>query len=58
MVEEDQVVQAGDTLMILEAMKMEITLEAPTNGVVHRIKKHAGIQVNAGECLIILEEAE
>ena len=37
---------------------MEITLEAPEDGVVHSIKKQAGIQVNAGECLVILEEAE
>ncbi|RVU86577.1 urea carboxylase [Leucothrix sargassi] len=56
MVEEGQAVKAGDTLMILEAMKMEITLEAPSDGVVYSIKKHAGIQVNAGDCLVILEE--
>lgn len=54
MVEEGQAVKAGDTLMILEAMKMEITLEAPSYGVVHAIKKQAGVQVTAGECLVIL----
>ena len=58
MVEEGQAVKAGDTLMILEAMKMEITLEAPGDGVVHAIKKQAGVQVTAGECLVILEEQE
>lgn len=58
MIEEGQAVKAGDTLMILEAMKMEITLEAPGDGVVHAIKKQAGVQVTAGECLVILEEQE
>jgi urea carboxylase len=58
MVEEGQAVKSGDTLMILEAMKMEITLEAPSDGVVYAIKKQAGVQVTAGECLVILEEQE
>ena len=48
-------VKAGDTLLILEAMKMEIKLEAPCDGVVLSIQKPAGAQVAAGERLLVLE---
>jgi urea carboxylase len=54
-VEVGQHIQAGDTLMILEAMKMEIKLEAPCTGKVSKILRHAGAQISAGERLIVVE---
>lgn len=48
-------VKAGDVLMILEAMKMEIQLTATHDGVVNKIIRTAGSQVNAGDRLMIVE---
>jgi urea carboxylase len=54
-VEEGDVIKEGDTLMILEAMKMEIQLMATHSGVVKTINRTAGSQVNAGDRLIVME---
>ena len=48
-------VTEGDTLLILEAMKMEIKVFAPENGIVKKIHHQSGSQVIAGDRLIILE---
>ena len=45
----------GDTLLILEAMKMEIKMTAPKNGVVKIIYRELGSQVNAGDRLVVME---
>ncbi len=55
LVEPGMTVKTGDTLLILEAMKMEIKLEAPCDGVVLSIQRQAGAQVAAGERLLVLE---
>jgi urea carboxylase len=55
LVEPGATVKTGDTLLILEAMKMEIKLEAPCDGVVLSIQRQAGAQVAAGERLLVLE---
>jgi urea carboxylase len=49
-------VKAGDTLLILESMKMEITVQAPCDGVISHVLLKAGNRVNAGQALIILEQ--
>ncbi|MEM8815159.1 MAG: biotin carboxylase N-terminal domain-containing protein [Pseudomonadota bacterium] len=49
-------VAAGDTLLILEAMKMEHQVHAPAAGTVRRVLCPAGRQVAEGELLIELEE--
>jgi acetyl-CoA carboxylase biotin carboxyl carrier protein len=46
---EGDAVQAGDTLLILESMKMEIPIEAPEAGVVESIRVHEGESVNEGQ---------
>jgi len=56
-VEVDQQVKEGDTLVILEAMKMEISVTATQDGVVKSIHRKAGSQVKAGERLIVMEVA-
>jgi urea carboxylase len=54
-VEEGDEIKEGDTLMILEAMKMEIQLMATHSGVVKKIHRTSGSQVNAGDRLIVME---
>ena len=52
---EGQTVSQGDTLMILEAMKMEHQIVAPRDGVIDTIKVEAGDQVGNGALLIELQ---
>jgi pyruvate carboxylase len=47
-------VKSGQKLMVLEAMKMETTINAPRDGVVDRITAKAGTQVSAGDLLLTL----
>jgi len=49
-------VKAGDPLIVMEAMKMEMTLEAPRDGVVAEVNFEAGSLVSDGEVLLTLEE--
>jgi pyruvate carboxylase subunit B len=44
-------VKAGDTLLVLEAMKMEVDIKAPGDGTVSSIAVGAGDQVSAGHVL-------
>ncbi|MEM6471891.1 MAG: pyruvate carboxylase, partial [Planctomycetota bacterium] len=48
-------VKEGQKLMVLEAMKMETTINAPKTGVVKKIQTPAGTQVSAGDLLVVLE---
>ncbi|WP_339807186.1 urea carboxylase [Stutzerimonas kunmingensis] len=49
-------VAAGDVLMILESMKMEIPLIAPVAGVVKDIRVQPGSPVRAGQRVVVIEE--
>jgi len=49
-------VKAGDPLIVMEAMKMEMTLEAPRDGVVAAVNTQAGALVNDGDVLLELQE--
>lgn len=51
------VIQAGEPLLILEAMKMEHTIRAPHDGTIRDIFYAVGAQVNEGATLVDLEEA-
>ena len=51
-------VKAGDPLIIMEAMKMEMTLEAPRDGVVAEVSAEVDALVADGEMLLSLEEIE
>jgi acetyl-CoA carboxylase biotin carboxyl carrier protein len=48
-------VQAGDTLVIIESMKMEMPVEAPRAGRVQKICVSEGQSVREGETVVILE---
>ena len=50
-------VSAGEVLVILESMKMEIAVEAPAAGVVREIRVQPGSAVRAGQCVVVIEEA-
>ncbi|MBB3039111.1 urea carboxylase [Hoyosella altamirensis] len=54
MVEPGDVVQAGQPLLALEAMKMETIISAPQAGVVDQVLGSTGSQVVAGEGLVVL----
>ncbi len=51
-----ELVQRGQTVAVLEAMKMENDLTAPRSGVVKDIKVAKGQAVNQGQALIIIGE--
>jgi len=55
MVTPGQTVQAGERLLVLEAMKMEHTLTAPFQGVVRELKVQAGGQALKGALLLQIE---
>ena len=52
-----QRVSAGDTLVILESMKMEISLDAPFGGIVDEVRVQPGSPVRAGQCVVVMREA-
>lgn len=52
-----QEVKAGDLLVILESMKMEINIQAPADGKVMQLLKAEGARVQAGQTLVVLEQA-
>jgi biotin carboxyl carrier protein len=55
LVSEGDMVNAGDTLVILESMKMEINVDTVFDGTVTKILKQEGEMVQGDEPLIILD---
>jgi len=55
-VEPGDKIEAGQTLAIIESMKMEINLDAPCDGVVTRLLIEQGSRVNAGQPLVVIED--
>jgi len=51
-------VQAGQPLVIMEAMKMEHTITAPVASTVSEVRCAVGDQVDNGQVLVILEELD
>ena len=58
MVKPNQMVKKGQTLMIMEAMKMEHALKAPSDGVVTEFYYHSGDLVDGGTALLNFEASE
>jgi biotin carboxyl carrier protein len=55
-IEPGQSVKKGETLVILEAMKMEHEVVAPHDGVVREVLVEVGQQVDTGAVLVVIEE--
>ena len=51
---EGQSVNAGDVLIVLEAMKMEIEVAAPCAGTVKSVAVNVGAAVNTDDLLVVL----
>jgi biotin carboxyl carrier protein len=56
LISEGDAVAAGQGLVVVEAMKMEQTLNAPEDGVVMELRAAVGEQVSAGAILVVLGE--
>jgi acetyl-CoA carboxylase biotin carboxyl carrier protein len=50
-----QDIEEGDTLVILESMKMEMPVEAEDDGKVAEISCEEGAPVSEGDTLVVLE---
>ncbi|HWH94615.1 MAG TPA: biotin/lipoyl-binding carrier protein [Baekduia sp.] len=48
-------IEEGDTVVILESMKMEMPVEAEDDGTVSEIRCSEGQSVNEGDVLVVLE---
>jgi biotin carboxyl carrier protein len=48
-------VEAGDELLVLESMKMEIPVEAPCGGRVSQLLVEEGQAVEEGDVLVVLD---
>jgi propionyl-CoA carboxylase alpha chain len=57
-VEKGEHVDAGQPMLVLEAMKMQHTVTAPAAGMVTRLDVRTGAQVAAGEILAVVEGKE
>ncbi|HEB62615.1 MAG TPA: acetyl-CoA carboxylase biotin carboxyl carrier protein subunit [Bacteroidetes bacterium] len=53
-VEEGQEIEKGDTLLVLEAMKMENLIKAHANGVIKSVKVKEGEAVSKNQVLLVM----
>ncbi len=56
LVEEGSVIEEGQTVCVLESMKMEIEVQASCGGVLKKQLRRAGQQVHAGQALAVIEQ--
>jgi biotin carboxyl carrier protein len=56
-VAEGDAVQAGQALLIMEAMKMEHSVTSPRDGTVAQITVAPGDQVDAGALLVVVADS-
>ena len=54
-VDEGEAVEDGDTLVMLESMKMEIPVVAEGDGTVRKIVVHEGDTVQRGDLIAVVE---
>ncbi|MDT7780680.1 MAG: hypothetical protein QOC99_3192 [Acidobacteriota bacterium] len=55
LVEEGQSVEAGQGLVVVEAMKMQNELKSPKAGTIAELRAESGATVNAGDVLAVIE---
>jgi biotin carboxyl carrier protein len=52
---EGSTVKAGDAVVVLQSMKMEIAVQAETDGRISKILVKEGDEVNLGQTLAVIE---
>ena len=55
LVEAGQAVEAGEGMVVVEAMKMQNELKSPKSGTVAELRAEPGATVNAGDVLVVIE---
>jgi biotin carboxyl carrier protein len=55
LIREEQAVEAGQSILVVEAMKMQNEIKSPKKGFVRKIVATEGANVNAGDVLAIVE---
>ena len=55
LVETGAAVKAGETLVVMEAMKMEHAVKAPHDGIAKEVRAKVGTQVEGGALLVVVE---
>jgi len=55
LVQEDAEVEAGQGIIVVEAMKMQNEVKSPKKGVVRKLSASEGANVNSGDVLAIVE---
>jgi acetyl-CoA carboxylase biotin carboxyl carrier protein len=55
LVKEGEQIKEGDELMIMESMKMEIPVIAPSNGVVKKVNINEGEALTEGHIAFLIE---
>jgi propionyl-CoA carboxylase alpha chain len=57
-VTEGQPVRAGAVVVVLEAMKMEHVVRAPTDGILTSLHAEVGVTVDTGHVLAVVSEKD
>ncbi len=55
LVEEGAEIKIGDSVIVVEAMKMQNEMKSPKDGIIKKIRFAEGATVNAGDVLVIIE---
>ena len=55
LVKEGDAVEAGEGLLVVEAMKMQNEIKSPKRGTIQKVLVAEGVAVNAGDVLVIVE---
>jgi biotin carboxyl carrier protein len=55
LIAKDEAVEAGQSILVVEAMKMQNEIKSPKKGIVQKIVAAEGANVNAGDVLAIVE---
>ena len=51
-------VEAGQRVAVIEAMKMEVSVDATVGGIISHVAVTKGAEVSPGQLLVVIEAAE